>query len=70
MYERGDRSAALVVEEIVDIVEDHADHSDIDASGLVGSTVVHGRVTELLDLRAALLAADHEFEDDTLEGAA
>lgn len=70
VYERGDRSAALVVEEIVDIVEDHSDHSDIDASGLVGSTVVHGRVTELLDLRAALLAADHEFEDDALEGAA
>lgn len=67
VYERGSRSAALVVEEIVDIVEDHAEHSDIDAVGLVGSTVVHGRVTELLDLRAALLAADHDFEDDDVE---
>lgn len=71
VYERGSRSAALVVEDIVDIVEDHAEHSDIDAAGLVGSTVVHGRVTELLDLHAALLAADHDFEsDDLLEGAA
>lgn len=71
VYERGSRSAALVVEDIVDIVEDHAEHSDIDAAGLVGSTVVHGRVTELLDLPAALLAADHDFEsDDLLEGAA
>lgn len=70
VYERGARSAALVVEEIVDIIEDHAEHSDIDAPGLVGSTIVHGRVTELLDIRAALLAADHEFEDDPLEGAA
>jgi two-component system chemotaxis sensor kinase CheA len=71
VYERGARSAALVVEDIVDIVEDHAEHSDIDAAGLVGSTVVHGRVTELLDLRAALLAADHDFEsDEQLEGAA
>ena len=71
VYERGSRSAALVVEDIVDIVEDHAEHSDIDAAGLIGSTVVHGRVTELLDLPAALLAADHDFEsDDLLEGAA
>lgn len=71
VYERGSRSAALVVEDIVDIVEDHAEHSDIDAAGLVGSTVVHGRVTELLDLPAALLAADHDFEsDDLLESVA
>ncbi|MFC4616493.1 chemotaxis protein CheA [Cellulomonas algicola] len=71
VYERGSRSAALVVEDIVDIVEDHAEHSDIDAAGLIGSTVVHGRVTELLDLPAALLAADHDFEsDDLLESVA
>ena len=65
VYTRGSRSVGLVVEEIVDIVEDEvAKHSSIDDQGLTGSTVLGERVTELLDVRAAVLAADRAFYDD------
>ena len=36
-------------------------HSDIDDLGLLGSAVIGDRVTELLDVRAAILAADPAF---------
>jgi len=62
VYAHGDRSVGLVVREIVDIVDDDpAGHSDVDDVGLVGSTVLGDRVTELLDVRAAILAADPAF---------
>ena len=61
--ERG-RSVALAVEKIVDIVEDSTDtHSDLDDSGLTGSAVIQQRVTEMLDVRQAILAADVNFFD-------
>ncbi|MBG0818534.1 chemotaxis protein CheW [Planomonospora sp. ID82291] len=59
--ERG-RSVALVVQQIVDIVEDHIEsRSDLDDDGLTGSAVIQQRVTELLDVRRAILAADPRF---------
>jgi two-component system chemotaxis sensor kinase CheA len=51
-----------VVEEILDIVDgESAVRSDIDDLGLLGSAVLGDRVTELLDVRAAILAADPAF---------
>ncbi|MBU5423510.1 chemotaxis protein CheA [Cellulomonas hominis] len=68
VYSRGDRSVGLVVREIVDIVDDDsARHSDIEDAGLVGSTVLGDRVTELLDVRRAILAADPAFYDERAE---
>jgi two-component system, chemotaxis family, sensor kinase CheA len=65
VYTRGGRSIAMAVTEIVDIVEDDARrHSDIDDHGLLGSTVLKDRVTELLDVRSAVQAADPGFFDD------
>lgn len=62
---RHDRSVAVVVEEIVDIVDDDAaNHSDLGSPGLLGSTVLKDRVTELLDVRAAIAAADPLFYSD------
>ncbi len=59
---RGSRSVAIVVDQIVDIVDDDAElHSDVAAGGLVGSTVLKDHVTELLDVRAAVMAADPLF---------
>ena len=67
VYTRGGRSIAMVVSEILDIVEDDARlHSDIDDHGLIGSTVLDQRVTELLDVRSAVRAADAGFFDDEL----
>ncbi|MEN1977025.1 chemotaxis protein CheA [Cellulomonas olei] len=68
VYSRAGRSVGLVVREIVDIVDDDsARHSDIEDAGLVGSTVLGDRVTELLDVRRAILAADAAFYDERSE---
>ena len=65
VYSRGERSVAIVVDEIVDIVDDEASHhSALGDHGLVGSTVLKERVTELLDVRAAVALADPTFFDD------
>ncbi len=65
VYTRGRRSVAMVVEEVVDIMDDDgARHSGIDDLGLTGSTVLKDRVTELLDVSAAVRAADPHFFDD------
>ncbi len=62
VYADRDRSVAIVVEEILDIVDDtEVQHSDIDDMGLLGSAVFGDKVTELLDVRAAILAADPGF---------
>ena len=44
--------------------DDGARHSGIDDLGLTGSTVLKDRVTELLDVTAAVRAADPHFFDD------
>lgn len=65
VYTRHGRSAAMVVTGIVDIVtEAGAVRSDVDDVGLLGSTVLKDRVTELLDVREAVLAANPAFFDD------
>lgn len=70
VYTRAGRSVGLVVDEILDIVDDDVtQHSDIEDIGLVGSTVIGERVTELLDVRAAVLAADPDFEVATAAAA-
>jgi two-component system chemotaxis sensor kinase CheA len=62
VYADHGRSVAIVVEEILDIVDGEAAiRSDIDDLGLLGSAVLGDRVTELLDVRAAILAADPAF---------
>jgi two-component system chemotaxis sensor kinase CheA len=68
VYSRRGRSVGLVVDEIVDIVDDHVgEHSDVEDAGLLGSTVLGGRVTELLDVQAAILAVDPTFYDDRVD---
>jgi two-component system chemotaxis sensor kinase CheA len=61
VYTSGGRSVALVVEEIVDIVDGVDVSSDIEDDGLLGSAVVRDRVIELLDVRSAIQAADPNF---------
>ena len=64
VYSAGERSVAIVVDEIVDIVDDEAQcASDIDDHGLLGSAVIRDRIIEVLDVRAAILAADPRFYD-------
>lgn len=71
VYLEAGRSVAFVVAEILDIVDDDgSQHSDIEDSGLVGSTVIDGHVTELLDVRGAVLAADPTFYDVRVDASA
>jgi two-component system chemotaxis sensor kinase CheA len=60
--ERG-RSVALAVDNIVDIVEEELEvRRDFGEDGLLGSAVIQNRVTELLDVRRAIVAADPMFD--------
>jgi two-component system chemotaxis sensor kinase CheA len=68
VYSEGGRSVALVVDRIVDIAENStAARRDVDEDGLVGSAVIQQRVTELLDVRRAILAADPNFYRDAAD---
>lgn len=71
VFTRGERTVAMVVSEIVEIVSDAgAERSTVDDIGLLGSIVLSGRVTELLDVPTALLQADPRFYDgDPADGA-
>ena len=65
VFTRGDRTIAMVVSEIVEIVsDDGAVPSTVDDHGLLGSIVLSGRVTELLDVPAALSQVDPRFYHD------
>jgi two-component system chemotaxis sensor kinase CheA len=62
VYSEGERSVALVVDRIVDIAENQTTaRRDAEEDGLVGTAVIQQRVTELLDVRRAILAADPNF---------
>jgi two-component system chemotaxis sensor kinase CheA len=62
VYSEGGRSVGLVVEQILDIAEESVTtRSDLEAHGLLGSAVVQEHITELLDVRQAILAADPNF---------
>ena len=65
VYSEGGRSVALVVDRIVDIAENSTTaRRDAEEDGLVGTAVIQQRVTELLDVRRAILAADPNFYND------
>jgi two-component system chemotaxis sensor kinase CheA len=64
VYSEGNRSVALVVDSIVDIVEEEIRTRHETGDGLVGTAVIKARVTELLDVRQAILAADPNFYRD------
>ena len=59
VHEQGGARVGLVVDEIVGIVEGAAEVDEVAGRpGIVGSTVIQGRATDLLDLPALLAHAD------------
>ena len=55
VFSRGGRSAGLIVDEIVDIVEDRLEIEQTGASaGCIGSAIVRGRATDIVDIAAIL----------------
>jgi two-component system chemotaxis sensor kinase CheA len=62
VYSERGRSVALAVDRIIDIIDGNVDaRSDLDDAGLIGSAVIQKKVTEMLDVRQAILAADPRF---------
>ena len=58
VYTEGDRSVGLVVDEIYDIVEQSLEiTTHAEQHGLLGSAVIQGRVTDVVDVRAVLRKA-------------
>ena len=65
VYSEGGRSVGLVVDKILDIAEEAiVARRESDEHGLLGSAVVQGVITELLDVRSAIVAADARFYDE------
>ncbi|HWS36672.1 MAG TPA: chemotaxis protein CheW [Actinoplanes sp.] len=68
VYSEGGKSVALVVDRIVDIAENSTTaRRDAEEDGLVGTAVIQQRVTELLDVRRAILAADPNFYSASMD---
>ena len=67
--ERG-RLAGLAVDEVIDIVEDHLEVRPIGkCDGIIGTAVIHGRATEIIDVAHYLpLACPDWFDADTQGG--
>jgi two-component system chemotaxis sensor kinase CheA len=62
VYSERGRSVGLVVDRILDIAEEVlAAKSDLDDHGLLGSAVVQNKITEMLDVRQAIIGADPYF---------
>jgi two-component system chemotaxis sensor kinase CheA len=56
------RRIGVVVERIIDIVESTMDLQPASRPGVSGTLVIHGRVTEVLDLPTLLATRDQERE--------
>jgi two-component system chemotaxis sensor kinase CheA len=57
------RNVGFVVEEIVDIVEEHLVIESVGRrNGILGTTVLQGRVTDLLDVSALVASADLDLD--------
>ncbi|MGH8891496.1 MAG: chemotaxis protein CheW, partial [Acidothermaceae bacterium] len=64
VYTQGRRSVGLVVDAVVDIAsEAPKSRGDVNEYGISGVAVVQERVTELLDMEQAIMAADPRFFD-------
>lgn len=66
VYTEDGRSVGLVVDQIVDIVESELTSTrTTHRAGLVSSAVIHGHVTDLLDLPAVIRMVDPSFFEDS-----
>jgi two-component system, chemotaxis family, sensor kinase CheA len=64
VYTQGRRSVGLVVDGVVDIADETpTSREDVSDYGVAGVAVVQERVTELLDMEQAIIAADPRFFD-------
>ncbi len=66
VYSDGKKSAGIVVDQILDILEEEVSiKSDAGGAAIRGTTVIQDRVTDLLDLESIIRAADPAFFDQS-----
>ncbi len=64
VYTQGERSVGLVVDAVIDIgAEAPGSRGDLVAPGVLGVAVIQDKITELLDMEQAIVAADPRFFD-------
>jgi two-component system chemotaxis sensor kinase CheA len=69
VFSEQNRTAGLAVDEIVDIVEDHLDiRATGQGPGIIGSAVIRGRATEIIDLAHYLPLAYPDWFQTTPQG--
>lgn len=62
VFSQGRRTVGLVVDSIVDIVRDHLEFEHVGhRHGVIGSAVVQGVATDLLDVHSIIMSVDPEF---------
>jgi two-component system chemotaxis sensor kinase CheA len=62
IYSDGQRRVGLVVDRIIDIIDDAITTELVGArKGVIGSALIQGRVTELVDVVEAILCIDPTF---------
>jgi len=67
VYSENQRSAGLIVDQIIDIIEATVEQQNhLPEESLSGSAVIQGHVTDLLNLSALLRHVDPRFADSTL----
>ncbi len=65
VFSDGPRRMGLLVDEIVDIVDEVITvRRRVSAPGILGSAVISGRITDLLDLHGLLLATNQSSQED------
>lgn len=65
VFSEGDRTAGLAVDEIVDIVEEHLDiRTTGQGPGIIGSAIIRGHATEIIDVAHFLPFAYPDWFDD------
>jgi two-component system chemotaxis sensor kinase CheA len=63
VFNDGDRSVGMVVDEILDVIEEAVKvRKKSGSEGLVGSAVVGGKVTDFLDFKAVIRASHGDWE--------
>jgi two-component system, chemotaxis family, sensor kinase CheA len=62
VFSRGQRSAGLIVDQIIDIVDERLDMTAAEKPGCIGSAIVNGRATDIVDV-AGFLPFDMDGRD-------
>ncbi|MBX2833699.1 MAG: chemotaxis protein CheW [Micavibrio sp.] len=65
VFSNADKSLGLIVDEIIDIANEYIDvQSDSSMPGILGSSIIHGKATDMIDVGYYLQASDDNWFKD------